>query len=181
MGVVHLDGSRRVEVADATVFDEYTRHTVGRSRHNATVIEAQVVGRLVERAVPVLCSATAAQPEMPLPDSGRGVARLAEQVGQGELFGADDKGSVTLRHARAGSAERIFACEQTVARGCACGGRGIGVGEACSACRELVYVGRFHTLGAVSAQVAIAEVVGQEDDDVGLLGTRREMAHQSKQ
>jgi hypothetical protein len=46
----------------------------------------------------------------------------------------------------------------------------MGVGEAEAFAGEAIDVGRLHAGGAVAAQVAVAEVVGVEEDDVGFAG-----------
>ena len=40
--IAHLDGSRRVVVGNLPVFDEDTRHTVCRCRHDVMIIKADV-------------------------------------------------------------------------------------------------------------------------------------------
>ena len=45
----------------------------------------------------------------------------------------------------------------------------MGIGEPASLCRQLIDVGCLYFRRAVAAQVAIAKVIGEDQDDVGLL------------
>ena len=62
----------------------------------------------------------------------------------------------------------VLAGHEAAARRRADGAAGVGLGEAHALGRQAVEVGRLDALLAVAAEVAVAEVVGQDEDDVGL-------------
>ena len=175
--VAHLDGGRGIVVAHASVFDEHTGHAVGGGGHDAAVVEPKIGGGEVDLSVPVLLCGAAAEPEVPLADGGGGVAGGFEKIGQGELFGADDHGGVAGGHIGTGAAEGVFAREESVAGGGGGGGAGMGIGEAHAVGGEAVDVGGVHPLGAVAREVAVADVVGHDDQHVGALLGGGQHAH----
>ena len=175
--VAHLDGGRGIVVAHASVFDEHTGHAVGGGGHDAAVVEPEIGGGEVDLSVPVLLCGATAETEVPLADGGGGVAGGFEKIGQGELFGTDDHGGVAGCHVGAGAAEGVFAREESVAGGCGGGGAGMGIGEAHAVGGEAVDVGGVHPFGAVAREVAVADVVGHDDQHVGALLGGGQHAH----
>ena len=78
----------------------------------------------------------------------------------------DDERSVAGKDAGAFLATRVFTREHGIARRRAGGGRRVGVGKAQALSREPVHVGRADPGRAIAADVAVAQVVGQDDDNV---------------
>ena len=165
--VAHFDRRRGVVVGHAAVFDEYARYAVRRSGHDVVVVEAQVGRRGAKGGVPILRAALFAQTKMPFAESGGGIACMLEDVGQGILVGSDNHARVAGRHVGAGTPPSIFARQQGVARRSAGGGHGMGVGEADAFGCQAIYVGGTDTLCAVAGQIAVSQVVGIDEDDVG--------------
>ena len=165
--ITHFDGCRGIVVAHAAVFDVDTGHAVGRGGHDATVVEAECGRGEVDLSVPILLRGTTTQAEVPLADGGGGIAGFFEHLGQGELLGANDHGGIAGGHIRAGTAEGIFAGEESIARGRGGGGAGVGIGEARSVGGKAVDVGGFHPVRPVAGEVAIAYIVGHDDQHVG--------------
>ena len=175
--IAHFDGCRGIVVAHTAVFDVDTGHAVGRGGHDATILKAERSGGEVDLSVPILLCRATPQAEVPLADSGGGVAGFFEHLGQGELLGTNDHGGIAGRHIRAGTAEGIFAGEESIARGRGGGGAGVGIGEARSVGGKAVDVGCFHPVGSVAGEVAIAYIVGHDDQHVGSRTGRGERAH----
>ena len=71
----------------------------------------------------------------------------------------------------------IAAGQQAVARGRADGARSVGVGETSALARKAIKVRRVQALGAVGRGGTPAEVIGEDDDDVGLEGIRGAEGH----
>ena len=175
--IAHFDGCRGIVVAHTAVFDVDTGHAVGRGRHDATILKAECGGGEVDLSVPILLRRATPQAEVPLADGGGGVAGFLEHLGQGELLGTNDHGGIACGHIRAGTTEGIFAGEETIARGRGGGGAGVGIGEARSVGGKAVDVGCFHPVGPVAGEVAIAYIVGHDDQHVGACTGRGERAH----
>ena len=175
--VAHLDGSRGIVVTHTSVFDEHTGHAVGSGGHDAAVVEPEICGSEVDLSIPVLLRGAATETEVPLADGGSGVAGGFEKIGQGELFGADDHGGVAGGHVGAGATEGVFAREEPVAGGRRGGGTGMGIGEAHTVGGEAVDVGGVYPFGAVAREVAVADIVGHDDQHVGALLGGGQHAH----
>ncbi len=110
----------------------------------------------------------------PLPDSGRRRwfpgrgPPPSHTTGQGQRVGIDDQ---SLPQGGNCSPEvdpqRIAAGEQAVARGRTDRGGAVGVGESAARGGETVHVRGFDLGRAVAAEIAVAEVIGQDQDNVG--------------
>ena len=88
-----------------------------------------------------------------------------------QLFGGDYHSCVACRYISPPLASRIFARQQRVTRGYACGGYRVGVGESQSICGKRVHVGRGDILCSVARKVAVSQVVGIYEHYVGALGS----------
>ena len=169
LAVAHADGRSRVAMGHLAVLNIDTRHAVGGGCHDVMVVEAQVGGRLVETTVPVLFAAAAAQAQVPLAEGCRAVAGCLEHVGHGVAFGRYDHAGIACRHVSTLPAQRVFAGQDAIARRGAGGRTGVGVGEAYARTGQTVDGWRADPLGAVARQVAIAQVIGQDQDYIGTL------------
>ena len=77
---------------------------------------------------------------------------------------------VAVGYVGLGTAETVFARQEGVARRGGRRGDGVGVGEADTAAGDAVDARRRDAFGAIAGEVAVAEVVGHEQDDVGAFG-----------
>ena len=98
--------------------------------------------------------------QAPLSEQGGPVSGLPEQVSQGDL----SRREPDARHRGAGE---VAAREQGRARRDPDGGVGIEVGEAHPALGQAVQVRGDQVGGAVAAKVPAAQVVGQDEEDMG--------------
>ena len=105
---------------------------------------------------------------MPFADDAGGVAGPLEQRGHGRAAWFDEQPLDAGRDAGALLAERIFAGQERVARRRADRGHRVRVGEAQPLRGEPVHVGRLDFGRAVATEVAVADVIGQDEHDVGL-------------
>jgi hypothetical protein len=124
-------------------------------------VEAMDVGR------PVLAAMT----QVPFADQGGGVAESLERLGDGQF--AERQAAILgrLDHlVRQVHPHRIAAGHQACAGGGAEVGAGVEVAEPRALGRHPVEVGGADDGPAVAAQVAVAQVVGHDDDDVRLTG-----------
>ena len=170
--VAHRYGCRGVVVGHSAILYVDTWHAVGRGSHDVVIVEPQVAQMLVQRLVPVLPCRLTAQAQMPLADGSRSIASLVEKVGQGELLRFDDHAGITSSHVGVRASPGIHAREQRIARWRAGGCRCMSLREAQSGRSQLVDVGCADVACPVARQVAIAQVVGQDDDHVGLVCSR---------
>jgi hypothetical protein len=113
--------------------------------------------------------------EVPLADEAGGVAERAQDLGEGLLGGGQTDGGI-LRAPGEGAlvaeALGIAAGDQAGAVGRAVGVGDVGAGKDHAAGGDAVEPGGGDFLGAVEADVAVAELVGEDDDDVGRAGGR---------
>ena len=106
--------------------------------------------------------------KVPFAEDGGGVAVFAEEARDSGTVRLDERWVVTLQHALfQTSTPCIAAGEERVAGGSTEGGSGVGVRETQASTREAVEVRRSPgALGIVARDVADAEVVGKDVDDV---------------
>ena len=110
--------------------------------------------------------------EVPLAHVAGGVAGPAQQRGHGDLLlahvhGAERGDPVVDADAKRGApGHQAGPGRRAVGRG------GVAVGQAQPLARQLVDVGRLDHRVAIAGQVAVAEIVGQQDEEVGLLVPR---------
>ena len=132
------------------------------------VVETNLAGAGFEFAVPVRAFAFFSKSEVPLADDGGPVASFLHEVGQGESVSIDDEVSVRGRDSGSLLTEGVIAGEQGVAGGCACGGGTVSTGEELASGGEFIDVRCFESGRSVTGEIAVAQVVGHDDDDVGL-------------
>ena len=127
---------------------------------------------LIEEAVKLIEATqirNAASPrttEAPLAEKGGAVACLFQQFRQSGFLRIQTRLRLHIPAHR--GVAGVFSCHQAAAGWRANGGTGIGLREADTARSQLVYVGSADLFLAVTAQVAIAEVVGKNENNVGL-------------
>ena len=107
--------------------------------------------------------------EIPLAEGSGGVAARLQDFGDGDFLRV--KPRVMLDHVLSfGHAERIASRHQRGARGTTHRLR-VETGEAHPLGREAIQVRRADALPSIGTQVAVAEIVGQDDDDVWRAGS----------
>lgn len=158
-----------VAADDAVVFDINVRRGAVHDGHAEVVVETEVLRSGAEGFFPIVFALL--ETEVPFAEDGGVVSALFEKVGDGEGFGGDEEGrgdgSGAPEAFAIGSAEGVFAGEEPVAGRSADGGGRVGVGKAFSFGGQPVDVGGFEFGGAVAAEIAVAEIVGEDEDDVG--------------
>ena len=109
---------------------------------------------------------------MPFADQTGGITRAAEVVGDGVLVERQPqlRFIADMRIEFMAEARLVTSREKAGARGTAIRRGDVTAGATHAAGRERVDVGRRHVLAAVNADVAIAEIVGDDDEDVGFRG-----------
>jgi len=115
-----------------------------------------------------------AEPEMPLADAGCRVAVGVQESGQGQPPRFDQRRRAPAEDAalQPGS-PRVAAGQERVAGGSADRRWTVGIGEPDAFAGQTVEVGsRYSGLRVVGAEVAVAEVVGEDQQDVRPLGPR---------
>src|SRR5688500_13624980 len=101
---------------------------------------------------------------MPFSDDGGFVAGLLEDARGGGAARLDDERRISGKHACAAFAPGVFTGEKGIAGGRAGGRGGMRVGEAKAFAREAIDVRRLDTGGAVATEIAIAKVIGVDQD-----------------
>ncbi|MDB6065803.1 MAG: hypothetical protein JWR26_2011 [Pedosphaera sp.] len=91
------------------------------------------------------------------------IAGLFEEFGEGEVVGFERDGAFATDAGVAG----VFAGQERGARGSGCGTASVEAGEAQAFRGECVDVGRPDLGLAVAAEVAVAEVIGEDEEDGG--------------
>ena len=104
--------------------------------------------------------------QMPLAEDGGGVAALLDQFRQGHFAAADADLGAGPQRAMNADAVRIAARQQPGARGGANRLGHVEVAEDAALGRQAVEVRRVETFGAEHADIRVALVVGEDDDDV---------------
>ena len=139
------------------------RRAVGDGPGQVQVVQAV---RVVARRLAVLHRPIPA--EVPLADAGRRVAVLLQQRGHGWTVGVDEGLRPPREHgALEARAPRVASRENRITRRRADGRRGVGIGEAHALARQAVEVRRGDLrVTVVTAEVAVAEVIGEDVDDV---------------
>ena len=113
---------------------------------------------------------------MPFADQGGRIAGVVQIIGQRALI----QGQAQRRRVACVGIELVAEAglvapgEQSGPRGAAIGGRDIAVGAADAGSGQGVDMGRRHQLAAVDANVAVAQVIGDDHQDVRLFGGRRQ-------
>ena len=155
-----------IEVEHAVVLHIDLGHAVIGGGQQEGIIKTNLEWARLEVAIPVwfVCS----QSKVPLADDRCFVARFLQQVRHGDDFRLDQGGRVGACDSGAFDTKGVGASEKRVA-GRRAGGRGaIAAGELQTLGSELVNVRGLDILrlGAVTADVSVAEIVRHDDDDV---------------
>ena len=160
--------------------DEGVGREVQGGRQEEGAGEAQGVGAGVEGRPEVgvrfgALGVEAAEPEVPLAEEGSGVAGFLEQGGQGRPSLFDQGAPVAVQDpGLQARAPGVAAGEDAVAGRRADRRRRVGVGEAQSlGCQAVEGRGRNPGVRVVAAGVALPQVVGQDQEDVRVLGRGR--------
>ena len=118
-------------------------------------------------------------PEVPLPNAGGGVATFLQDLSQGDLVGVQPSRGRWEEDAGESHAHRVAAGHECRAGRAADGGRCVVVGEPGALGGEPVDVrcldlleARALVRGPIAPDVVVAEVIGEDDDDVRLLRGR---------
>ena len=112
-----------------------------------------------------------AEADVPFADQAGAVAGPFEHRGRGRFGGVHRQRRFAVEDAGAGGvAPGVLAGDEGVAGRRADGAGGVGVGEAEAFARKPVAMRRLDGLRAVTAEVAVADVVGKDEDDVGRSG-----------
>lgn len=156
-----------IETDHAMVFDIYERRVAIHHRPAEIVVEAEFQRSRFEVAVPI--RRVFAEAEMPLADARGGITIVFHQISHGLLMFIDDQSHFEEHRRPVILSEGVFTREQTIPRGGAHGRCRVSVGETAPLTRELVNVGRADLGRPINAGVPIAEVVGENDDNVGLI------------
>lgn len=110
------------------------------------------------------------EPAIAVPFSGEagGVAGFFKELGNGDLGGAHVDAAVAGDEVVNAGAVGAATGHEADAGGGADGGGGVEIGEANAVFGHGIQVGCFDVRVAVALEVSVAEVVGEDDDDVGL-------------
>ena len=150
----------------AVAADVEVRRDVRRGADAEEAVEAAIDRSAAQRLV----VAVLRESEMPLPDHGGGVARAAKHRGEGDLSFVDQRPGRPLADV---GPERVAPGHQPVARRVAQRPRRVGIGEAHALGRETVDMRRRDLrVRVVGAQVPVAHVIDEDDDD--MRGTSRQ-------
>ena len=136
-------------------------------------VEAGLQRPGLERRIPVGHAPAVAGAQVPLAEDAGDVALLLEHLGQGQPVRGDGERAAGAEHAAGHAvAPAVAPGHDAVAAGRTDRCRGVGVGEAHALAGQPVAVRR-RVRAAVAGQVAVPQVVGQDDDDVRPFGRGR--------
>ena len=99
------------------------------------------------------------------------VTRRLQHFGDGDIA-VIEIGRVVWDIVARGCVTAVQPRHQRAARRCANRTARVGLGEAQPLRRQLVDVRRGDVFSAVAAEVTVAEIIGQDEDDVGLVGAK---------
>ena len=108
--------------------------------------------------------------EVPFAEDGGGVAALFDQFGEGHFVGADADFGARPKRAVDADAVRVAAGQQAATRGGADRLRHVEIAEDAALRGQAIEVRRDEAFRAENADIGVALVVGEDDDDVGELG-----------
>ena len=134
---------------------------------------------VAEEAVEALLIGIALRPgvaEPPFAEGAAGVALCFQALGDGDIGGKEGVLSLGLHRGIVahGGVAGMFAGHEDTARGRADGVAGVGTGEFHARGGERVDAGRLDLLLSVAAELAVAEIIREDEDDVGLFGAGQE-------
>lgn len=117
---------------------------------------------------------------MPLSNDCRGAAALPDERRQRHTALLDEQGRIPVQYAPLqGRPPRIAPREKRVTRGRADARRRVCVGKTHPLGRQLIQVWRRDLrIGVIAAQITIAEIIGKDDDEVGVTGCGCGLRHQ---
>ena len=164
--IADLDRIGRIVVDHLVVFDIDAGDPVAGGGDDERIVETDGIGSGIDLLVVVRWLGLA-QAQMPFADAGGGIAGLFGDRGDGRLVLGNAKRINARENRGACLAPGIAAGEQRIAGGGAGGGGGIAVGKPHSLHRQPVDIRGLDLGCAVAAEVAIADVVAKDDDDVG--------------
>ena len=130
------------------------------------MLESDLARSRLDLAIPIWPFSFLSKAEVPLADDSGLVACLFHEVGEGERVIIDNEMPIWWGDSRARFAEGVVPSEERVACRRAGGGGAVAAGEALASGGEFVDVRGFKGGGAVAGEVAVAEIIGHDDDDV---------------
>ena len=95
------------------------------------------------------------------------IAGILEGIRNGELLGADDHTGITTGNIGVRMTESIFTRQQSIARRGTGGCNSMDIGEADAALGQGIHIRCLHTGSAETLQIAIAKVIGKDDNHIG--------------
>ena len=146
-------------------FDDVFVLQQGEGRHVVAVGEPEVLVEALPRG-----QEDSGVAQVPLANRRRRVADRLEHVGDGHLPGIEPDGTARLEDVRHADPYRVTAGHQRGPGRRTDGRADVEVGELDAFGGEAVEVGRGEPLRAEHADVGVALVVGEHDDDVGAVG-----------
>ena len=149
------------------IFHIHLRHAIVSRRQQKIVIKPNLARSGLKFAIPVR-SIRSAQAEVPFADHCRFVAGFFEQARQRLRPRLDYRRAIGRRDAGARLAKGVLAREERKASRRARGGRAITAGKPNAALGQFVDMRRLQILRlrAVTAQIAITQIIGHDNDDV---------------
>ena len=164
--VTHADGVGGIQADDAVIFHIHARHTVAGRGHEEGVVEANLERAGRDLAVPIR-PACAAETEVPFTDDAGFVSGGFQKRGKCGRARRDAERRIARCDGRTRLLPPRVAAREECAPSGRAGGRGrVGIGEAATVLRELVENGRLHEFRAVATEVAVADVVSEDENDV---------------
>ncbi len=157
----------RIEIRNAVIVDIDLRHAVVGGRQQKASVETDFERPRLQVAIPI-GPILATQSEVPLADDCGGVTGSLKKRRDGFGSRLDDGRRVGRRDAGAFSAKRIGSRQQRISRRRAGGSRAVAAGESQAFAGSRSMFGVLQRRCAVTGNIAVAEIVGHDDDDVGL-------------
>ena len=103
---------------------------------------------------------------MPFAYGASRIAHTLKHISHSKLRRLDYHSSIAWSHIGARLAPSVFSSQKRITRRSAGRGYGVSIGEANTLVCQFVYIWCLHILCTIASQVAIAEVVGKNYDDV---------------
>ena len=160
--IVHANRIVRIEPDNFSVGKIHARHAVICRRHNVGAVEADFFRPGSDGRVPIFFGA--AEPEMPFADGGGRIAAVAKHRRNRRFVRGNDERRISGQNIHA-IPPRVNSGEKRVAARRARGGRRVAATKTQSVFRDAVKIRRAQRR-TVSGNVAVAEVVRNEHDDV---------------
>ena len=167
--VADLYRSRLVVVGNVPLLNEDTRRAVSRRSHDVVIVEPDVAQVHRQLSIPVLLAVLVTQTQMPLADGCRGITSVLERVGNRELLRSDNHPRIASCDVRPRMAESILASQETVSGWRTRGSNRVDIRKAYAALCQRIDIRRLHPCSTKALQVAIAQVVGINENHIRLL------------